>query len=171
RNPSRRAPSSAPWARAWPKDGSGMVAPAPASWVRGSYRPSALKAAPRDTNSTMVWAGVSRVTSTTSCAAAHSSPPTTKAQTKLVRLTATPPRPRARRPGVGHRGDGLALLPGHLVVQGTGRHQQQPPQASLVQVRVEAGAEDDARAGAAAAAGVDVLAPPVVEQQAAVGKA
>ena len=79
KNPSSLDASIAPCAKAWPNPLKGMVAPAPASSTRGSYRPKELAIAPNIRKLSNICAGVNLELSSMTWPITHIRPPITNA--------------------------------------------------------------------------------------------
>lgn len=84
--PSLFASAKAPFTNELPKLEIGTEAPAPANFIKGSYKPKPPNIAPITTNVLVVWAGVSLNTSIIICAITHIPPPTTKAQKNFSKI-------------------------------------------------------------------------------------
>ena len=77
------ASAIAPCVKAFPKEVIGIVAPAPAKSMKGSYSPKPSNTDPVTTSIHNVWAGVSFATSNNSCPTTQISPPTIKDVIKI----------------------------------------------------------------------------------------
>jgi hypothetical protein len=83
------ASAIAPWVRELPKEVIGIVAPAPAKSINGSYRPNPSNTEPTTTKIHNVCAGVSFATSNNSCPTTQMRPPTINAVTKIETIIHT----------------------------------------------------------------------------------